>query len=226
MASCLILEHDFAVPMDVRTVNDFRRWALSDEFPESGRIDFIKGGIEIDMSPENAFTHGSPKIELIRVLSEVVRSGDLGYLFSDRMRCSSVPANLSTEPDIVFISHDALDSGRVKLIEQVGGNQDDYIEIEGPPDLLVEIVSKSSVAKDTKRLPSAYFKAGVGEFWLVDARRKALSFVVHCRGQRRFVAQPSDGRGFQQSEVLQRRFRFDRQRDRRGHWRYDLHVKQ
>jgi Uma2 family endonuclease len=225
MASCLLLEHDVEVPLGVGALDGFRRWALSDEFPENGRIDYINGTIEIDMSPENAFTHGSPKIELIRVLSAMVRTDDLGYLFSDRMRCSSVPADLSAEPDIVFISHDSLDSGRVKLIEQAGGNEDDYIEIEGPPDLVVEIVSKSSVAKDTKRLPPAYFKAGVGEFWLIDARRKELSFVVHGRGQRRFVAQPSDGRGFQQSELFQRRFRFDRKRDRRGHWRYDLQLK-
>jgi hypothetical protein len=62
MASCLLLDHDVAVPLDVRTLDDFRRWALSDEFPETGRIDFIKGNIEIDMSAENAYTHGISEV--------------------------------------------------------------------------------------------------------------------------------------------------------------------
>ena len=225
MASCLLLEHGVEVPLDVQDLEAFRRWALSDEFPENGRIDFINGNIEIDMSPENAFTHGSPKIKLIQVLAAIVEKDDAGYLFSDRMRCSSVPADLSAEPDIIFISHDALDSGRVKLIEQAGGNEDDYIEIEGPPDLVVEIVSKSSVSKDTKRLPPIYFKAGVREFWLIDARSEELRFVIHGRGSRRFVPQPSDAKGFQRSAVLKRKFSLQRDRDRRGRWRYDLRVK-
>jgi Uma2 family endonuclease len=225
MASCLLLEHDVEVPLDVRDLEGFRHWALSDEFPDTGRIDFIHGNIEIDMSPENAFTHGSPKIKLIQALSLIVEEDDLGYLFSDRMRCSSVSADLSVEPDIIFVSHDALDNGRVKLIEQAGGKEDDYIELEGPPDLVIEIVSKSSVAKDTKRLPPAYFKAGVREFWLIDARRDELRFVIHGRGPRRFVPQTSDARGFQRSPVLKRKFRLDRERDQRGRWRYDLHIK-
>jgi Uma2 family endonuclease len=225
MASCLLLEHDVEVPLEVRDLDGFRHWVLSDEFPECGRIDFINGNIEIDMSPENAFTHGSPKIELIRIMSEVVRKDDAGYLFSDRMRCSSVSADLSVEPDIIFVSHDALDSGRVKLIEQAGGNEDDFIELEGPPDLVIEVVSKSSVAKDTKRLPPAYFKAGVREFWLIDARLDELRFVIHTRGPRRFVPQSSDTRGFQRSALLRRKFRLDRERDRRGRWRYELQIK-
>ena len=225
MASCLLLEHDIELPLDVRDLRGFRRWGLSEEFPESGRIDFIQGNIEIDMSPENAFSHGNPKIKLIQALSLIVEKNDLGYLFSDRLRCSSVSADLSVEPDIIFVSHDALDSGRVKLIEQAGGNEDDFIELEGPPDLVIEIVSKSSLAKDTKRLPPAYFKAGVREFGLIDARRDVLRFVIHGRGPRRFVPQSCDARGFQRSMLLKRKFRLDRERDRRGRWRYDLQVK-
>jgi hypothetical protein len=39
------------------------------------------------------------------------------------------------------------------------------------------------------------------------------------------VPQTSDARGFQRSVLLKRKFRFDRERDRRGRWRYDLQVK-
>jgi Uma2 family endonuclease len=226
MASCLLLEHDVEVPLDVRSLDDFRRWALSDEFPESGRIDFIKGNIEIDMSAENAYTHGTPKTAIVARIWSVVSDLDLGDVFSDCMRISSPVADLSCEPDIIFVSHDAIDRGRVKLVKQKGGSHDDFVEIEGAPDLVVEIVSKNSVAKDTKRLPPAYFKAGVLEFWLVDARGEELLFVIHGRGQGRFEALPRDDEGFQRSEVLQGRFRLDRKRDRPDHWRYNLSVEE
>lgn len=226
MASCLIIEDRLELPLEVRTLDEFRRWALSDDFPEGGRIDFIKGNIEIDMSPENVYTHGSPKTAIVARIWTVASDLDLGDVFSDSTRMSSPVADLSCEPDVIFISHDAFDSERVKLIQQQGAKEDDFVEIEGAADLVVEIVSKSSVGKDMKRLPPAYFKAGVREFWLVDARGEELLFVIHGRGTRRFSAQACDEDGFQRSDVLKRRFRLDRARDRRGHWRYNLRVEE
>ena len=44
-------------------------------------------------------------------------------------------------------------------------------QVEGAADLVVEILGDSSVGKDTHRLPEAYAQAGVGELWLIDARR-------------------------------------------------------
>jgi len=52
MASSIIFEERVEIPMDVRTLADFRRWALSEHFPQTGRIDFVAGSIEVDMSPE------------------------------------------------------------------------------------------------------------------------------------------------------------------------------
>jgi Uma2 family endonuclease len=54
------------------------------------------------------------------------------------------------------------------LVPKAGAEPGRYIDVEGPPDLIVEIVSDTSVAKDTRRLPEAYFRAGVAEFWLAD----------------------------------------------------------
>jgi Uma2 family endonuclease len=110
----------------------------------------------------------------------------------------------------------------VRLVPKSSGKQDDFIEIEGAPDLIIEIVSDSSVTKDTKRLPAAYFAAGVREFWLVDARREELMFRIHSRGPERFVSRRADREGYQRSSVLGRRFRLNRHRDARGHWQYDL----
>jgi len=189
MATSVIIEEQVEIPGDVRSLADFRRWALSDDFPDRGRIDFIAGNVEVDMSPESIFSHGRLKVMMASRLFVHVERDDLGHLLSDRSRVSSPPADLSVEPDIVFVSHEAVDSGRVRLVPKSGPTED-YIEIEGPPDLIVEIVSDSSVGKDTRRLPAAYAKAGVREFWLADARREPLVFQIHRgrAGRRRVPA--------------------------------------
>ena len=157
MATTVVFEEQVEIPMDLSSLADFRRWALSDDFPERGRIDYIAGRIEVDMSPEDFFCHGTLKGEIFGVLHQRVKQGKLGHLVSDRTRISSVAADLSAEPDIVFLSHEALASGRVRLVPKAGGELGRYVEVEGAPDLIVEIVSDSSVTKDTQRLPEAYF---------------------------------------------------------------------
>jgi Uma2 family endonuclease len=222
MVATIILDEGVEIPDGIRTLADFRRWAYSDDFPESGRIDYVKGRIEIDMAPEAMFSHSRPKIELVVVIGQLVKQLGVGEIFSDRMRISSISGDVSAEPDLIFVSDDSIESGRVKLIPKATQEEEDFIEIEGPPDLVVEVVSDSSVTKDTKRLPKAYYDAGVPEYWLVDARRENLIFRIHRRGPTGFVARRPDREGYQRSAVLGRRFRLDRHRDQRGHWQYDL----
>jgi Uma2 family endonuclease len=86
---------------------------------------------------------------------------------------------------------------------------------------VVEVVSDSSVKKDTKRLPAAFWAAGVREFWLADARREELIFVVHERGEAAFQPVKVDAEGFQFSAVMGYRFRLERM-DSHGHPRFRL----
>ncbi len=222
MGNTLVLEDRIEIPMDLLSLIDFRAWATSPVFPEQGRIDYIAGRIEVDMSPEDLFCHGALKIELIRVLSERVKTGDLGHLFSDRTRVSMPQADLSTEPDLVFLSHAAIARGQVRLIAKSSGQLGRYVEVEGAPDLIVEIVSDSSVNKDMHRLPEAYFHGGVGEYWLADARGPEITFRIHRRGESSFEPVAADADGFQRSTALGARFRLQGTRSERGEWRFDL----
>jgi Uma2 family endonuclease len=226
MAATIVFEELFEMPLDLASLAEFRRWALSKAFPERGRIDFVGGRIEVDMSPEDLFTHGNVKIEIVGVLWQRVKAGRLGHLFTDRTRVSTPAADLSVEPDVVFVSEESIDGDRVRLVPRTGGDEGRYAEIEGAPDLTVEIVSDSSSIKDTRRLPVAYHRAGVREFWLIDARKDQLAFRIHRRGESAFDPVTADGEGFQASEVFACRFRLDRARDRRGHWSYSLVVRE
>lgn len=221
MASCLLLEQQIEIPL-TQSLAEFRAWALSDQFPEQGRIDYVAGRIEVDMSPEDIFFHGSLKTEVVGRLWQVLKRRRSGHLFSDRTRISSVPADLSSEPDVVYVSDGAIDTGRVRLVPKASGEPDRFVEIEGPPELVVEIVSDTSVQKDTRRLPPAYFRAGVDEFWFIDARGEPLVFQVHRRGASAFEPVPPDAAGFQHSRVFDASFRLVRWRNPSGRWVYDL----
>ncbi|HUT13747.1 MAG TPA: Uma2 family endonuclease [Thermoguttaceae bacterium] len=222
MAGTVVLEEMLEIPLDLQSLADFRRWANSDDFPEHGRIDFLAGRIEVDMSPEDFFCHGTLKVELVRVLSQHVKDAGSGHLVTDRTRISSPEADLSAEPDVVFVSQESLDTGRARLVSAAGGRPGRYVELEGAPDLVVEIVSDRSAVKDTQRLPRAYFKAGIREFWLVDARTEPLVFLIHQPGQAGYQAVEADSEGFQRSAVLACRFRLDGRRDAQGRWTFDL----
>lgn len=225
MATSVMLEEGLEIPF-VRSLGEFREWARSDDFPERGRVDYLAGRIEVDMTPEDYYSHGGLKVEVVRVLGDIVKAGDLGDLRSDRTRVSSPEADLSVEPDLVFISNETFESGRARLVGKVTDEADRYVEVEGSPDLVVEIVSDRSVKKDNVRLLAAYWRAGVAEYWVVDARGEELIFHVHRRGPSGYEPAASDAGGYRHSGVFDRWFRLTRRRDRRGGWAFDLEHRQ
>ncbi|MFV2067167.1 MAG: Uma2 family endonuclease [Pirellulales bacterium] len=222
MAASVIFEDHVEIPLDVGSFGAFRRWALSDAFPQQGRIDFVGGRIEVDMSPEELFSHGTLKTVLVSKLFSRIERDDLGHLFTDSTRVSHPASGLSVEPDVVFISHEAIDTGRVRLVPKAGGEPGRYVEVEGPPDLIIEIVSDASVTKDTQRLPRAYAESGVPEFWLADARHEPLVFEIHHLVDGTYHRAVADREGYQASRVFNCHFRLDAQRDARGHWKFNL----
>src|SRR5205823_171819 len=104
------------------------------------------------------------KSEIGRVLGNLNKKRKLGEFYADGALLTNVEANLSTEPDATFIRWESLETGRVRLVPREG-EQGQFIEVEGTPDWVMEVVSKSSVAKDTRRLREQYHRAGIREYW-------------------------------------------------------------
>ncbi len=227
MATVLLEDHAQIEIPTIRNLAEFRTWALSDVFPQRGRIDYIGGRIEIDMSPEDYYTHGTLKSRVARAIGDRVDELDLGDILIAETRISDVPADLSAEPDMVVISYQTFDDGKARLVPKASREADRYVEVEGSPDLIVEIVSDSSVQKDTERLPVAYYQAGVREYWLIDARSpQELSFQILRRGETAFEATPLETDGYQRCEVLDAWYLLERTRHPRGHWIYELKSRQ
>lgn len=221
-AKRVVYEDNVEIPLGLKSLEEFRKWATSDGFPEQGRIDYLAGTIEVDMSPENLFSHGVLKSEMATVLGSRIKQLRLGRLFIDRTRISISAVDMSFEPDIVFVSRASIVEGRVVAVPYADNEPDQFIEFEGAPDLIVEIVSKSSVGKDTVRLPALYWQAGVREFWLADARNEKLLFQIYRHGESAFEPSRVDADGFQWSEVLDCAYRLERYREEDGYWAYSL----
>jgi Uma2 family endonuclease len=209
------------IPAAAHTLSGFRAWVLSDDFPEKQPVTFINGEIYLDMSKENIFTHAAVKTPVAVVVGGLVRDDDLGDLFINGVLVTNVEANVSGNPDMVAVLWDSLESRRVRYVTN---QKDESVEIEGSPDWVLEIVTNSSVKKDTHDLRQAYHQAGVREYWLIDARGADLKFqILHWR-KKGYVAAPRQ-ENWQRSEVFGRSFQLSRTRDRRGNWRYKLAVK-
>jgi Uma2 family endonuclease len=221
-AGCAIVLEDYGlrIPASALTLDGFRAWAKSDDFPERGRISFVHPEIFVDLSPEELLTHGQVKLAITLALGRMVQRLDPGEFYPDRTLLTNEAAGVSTEPDGTFVTWEALESGRVRLVprEEEPGQ---FLEVQGTPDWVLEIVSNTSVRKDTRRLREAYHRAGVPEYWLIDARRQDIVFEVLRHTPAEYAA--AAGRsGWQRSEVFGRLFRLRRQRGRLGLWRYTL----
>jgi Uma2 family endonuclease len=208
------------IPPNIHTLAGFRRWALSDDGPEKRPVMFLGGEVYIDMGKEEIRTHSAVKSEVSGVLWALNREVDFGDLYVNGVLVTNVEADVSNNPDMLAVFWESLEK---KLVRYVTKGKFD-VEIVGSPDWALEIVSRSSVTKDKRQLRKAYHQAGIREYWIIDARRDEISFVVLYWRKARYVAAPHQD-GWVHSRVFQRDFRLTRKVDRRGAWKYTLDVK-
>jgi Uma2 family endonuclease len=211
------------IPAGAATFDGFRAWATSGDFPQRGWVSFIDGEILIDMSPEDLSTHSRIKAEIGCRIHQIVEELDLGEFYPDRTLLSNSAPNLSTEPDGTFVSWEAFESGRVRRVA-AKSRMGQFVELKGAPDWVLEIVSPSSVEKDTRTLRRAYFLAGVAEYWLVNALGRQIKFQILDRRRTGYAAVPSRN-GWRRSRAFGRDFRLQRRESRPGFWRYSLEAK-
>jgi len=218
----IVIEGRIRVPADVFDLERFRDWAHSAEFPATGQYSYIGGDIEVDMSPEEIESHNKLKGRLFLALGVRVEADDIGELLADRAFLVHAGAELATEPDITFCSWDALRSGRVRYAEHTAGSAR-FVEVVGSPDLVVEVVSQSSVRKDNVLLRERYFRADIPEYWIADGRGGGVALEILVRGPEGYIAVPPDADGFRRSTVLGRSFRIVRERNPVGGAAYRVH---
>ncbi len=91
------------------------------------------------------------------------------------------------EPDLLFIRQD-----RLGIYGSTG-------PVEGPPDLVVEIISPSSRIVDRTRKAALYADAGVPEYWVVDPEERQFQLLVLADG--RYEALDADDGRFHSNAI-------------------------
>jgi Uma2 family endonuclease len=221
MTTMIVDDFCLKIPSWVADLDSFRRWTDEPDFPEKGNIWWLRGGVWADMSHEQIFTHVLIKGVVYRVLAALVEEQDLGLMLTDGLLFTNEEAGISGSPNATFISHEAEESGLVRLIE---GKTHGFTEVVGSPDMLLEVVSDGSVEKDLVILPEDYFHAGVREFWRVDVRQGSASLEIFRRGAKGFVAVRRQS-GWLKSPVFGKSFRLAAAKDRRNRPSYQLEVR-
>ncbi len=211
------------MPASAATFEGFRAWVTSDDFPEELRASYIAGELIFDMSPEELETHNKVKTEICRTISTLVRRLDLGEFFTDGTLVSNEAAGLSTEPDATFVCWESFEAGRVALVPRAD-REGQFIELMGTPDWVLEVVSRFTVRKDTVQLRETYHRAGVPEYWLINALGEDVDFQILRRRRDRYVATAARD-GWRRSSVFGRAFRLERRRNRLERWTYTLRLK-
>jgi Uma2 family endonuclease len=219
----IVIGRRLRIPASALTLDGFCRWMHSRRFPPHRKASFVNGEVFLEMSPEELLSNNTAKGDIFGHLWTYANEHDLGQTYADRAMLVNAKAELSTEPDVMFCRWETFTSGRVVLRTSADGGKQ-KVELHGSPDLVVEVVSRSSATKDLRKLPGAYHLADIPEYWIVDPRKDDLIFRVLRWETAGYVDVPADETGFHASQVLAARVRLTRSQTRIGGWRYRLEI--
>jgi Uma2 family endonuclease len=128
------------------TIEDFEL------FPEDGqRHELIDGEHVVTPAPTARHQRASGRLYL--ALQEAAGHGERGEVYFAPLDVVLSPTDV-VQPDLLFVRRE-----RIGIIDR---------RVEGPPDLVVEIISPSSRRTDELLKRRAYERYGVGELWVVD----------------------------------------------------------
>jgi Uma2 family endonuclease len=128
------------------------------------RYEIIDG--ELFEMPSPTLAHARAIMALIRLLLPLLdRLG--GTLFTAPLDVFFAGAD-PVQPDLVAL----LPGSRSRPVHR---------GVEGPPDLLIEVLSPSNRAHDQARKRELYARGGVREYWIVDPEQRVIE-VIDGRG--------------------------------------------
>jgi Uma2 family endonuclease len=143
----------------------------------SKRFELIEG--EVFMTPSPNTKHQRAVGRLFRALSDFAEKNDLGEVFI-------APYDIvfskwtALEPDLLFIRKE-----RASIVTDAN--------VQGTPDLVIEILSPSNKAYDRQTKLLAYEKAGVPELWYFDPEDRTAERLELGSGGRYVLAAKLSG---------------------------------
>jgi Uma2 family endonuclease len=137
-------------------------------FPEDGlRHEILDGEHYVSAAPY--LRHQAVLVEFTTALHFFLKANPLGELFPGPVDVLLSRHDI-VEPDLVFVSNE-----RLSILTEKN--------IQGPPDLVVEVLSNSTKHIDQGLKLERYERFGVQEYWIVDPDRNTIT-VYRLEGER------------------------------------------
>ncbi len=141
-----------------------RCWPTYEDYlniPGDDRYELINGEFILVSAPNRA--HQTASVKLVSRMDPFVESRELGWVFHAPFEVALTdPEGINIiQPDIIFVSKE-----REHIITPAN--------IQGAPDLIVEILSPSTGRRDRTAKRDLYARHGVGEYWLADPEDRTV----------------------------------------------------
>jgi Uma2 family endonuclease len=162
------------VPRLRMTEKQFDAWA-----DEDVRAEWVDGEV-IVMSPVSGI-HSDLFGFLFRIVTEFVEHRELGLVRGSEFQVRLANRRARRTPDLLFVAR-----SRLRIVKRT--------YVDGPPDLIMEVVSPESESRDWRDKFLDYEAAGVREYWIVDPQSQRVeAYHAPRRGKYRRLDE-TDGR--------------------------------
>lgn len=155
----------------------YRQYLESPEIKQ--RYEIVDGVMEL-MSPAPNVPHQRTVFRFAMALQQFVKAGDLGEVIISPWDIIISRKPLRTrQPDLFFVSH-----ARQEILKN---------QVEGPPDVVVEILSPGNTPKKVQAKLEDYARLGIPECWILAATAKTLEVLELAEGTYRSAGVCSPG---------------------------------
>ena len=162
--------HDLAVELDGRPVPNLR--VSEAEFAalcdEDVRAEWVDG--EVIVMPPVSGEHADISGWLYRFVADFVEERQLGLVRGPEFQVRLGAQRRRRTPDLLFVA-----KARLKIVKRT--------YVDGPPDLIMEVVSPDSESRDWRDKFLEYQSAGVKEYWIIDPASRRLEAYALLRGR-------------------------------------------
>ncbi len=157
------VEREWPPPQGQWTYEDYAR------LPDDGwRYEVIKGVLYMSPSPRER--HQYALTRLVVAMTTFADAHELGRVYTAPFDVIMGDLATPVQPDLLFIAADRLSE---ILTED---------NVQGAPDLIVEILSPSNWLVDRREKFEVYQEAGVREYWIVDTDQRLVEVFVLREG--------------------------------------------
>lgn len=166
------------------------QWTYVDylALPDDGRrYEIIEGVLYVVNAPNS--DHQYAVTEIAAEMRNFVKANSLGRVLVAPFEVHLAEDSRPVMPDVLFVRADRWPQERIQLFE-------------GGPDLVVEVVSPSSMRVDRVVKFTAYERAGVPEYWIVNPSTRSIEVYTLSNGEYGLLGEYS-GDDTTQSTVLE-----------------------